>query len=178
MDIKEFFELSAGKWFAQRTHYDLIGQEARSNKSEIEIEILSPEAREIIQVCEQQKVSPTLAWGGMKVSWDNSVDWGKTKQVGFALLIPIPDSDNPQTGQLLRSSSNLKEESLAGRYILGQDDALTLVARGETMYAEERLWFASPNLRLRASFVKNSDRFHLSAFYSEIRRMPTKESDR
>jgi phycoerythrin-associated linker protein len=177
MDIKEFFELSAGKWFAQRTHYDLAGQQAGSSKSEIIIEFLPSQAPEVLQLCQRAGVRPGSAGDGLKISWDNSVDWGKPKQVGFTLLVPIPDPERPQTGQLLRNSSISPEEALKGRYTLGTDKALTLTLQGETVYAEERLWFASPNLRLRASFVKNGAHFHQSAFYSEIRRLPPTPSD-
>ncbi|MBD2576157.1 phycobiliprotein lyase [Oscillatoria sp. FACHB-1406] len=171
MDIKEFFEQSSGKWFAQRTHYNLASQAAGSSKAEIEIEFLAVDAPEIVQLCEQQHVSSAQACGGLKISWDNSVDWGGTKEKGFAILVAVPDSENPQTGKFLRGSSNPKEQSLAGDYAIGEDEALTLTLENGSLHAEERLWFASPNLRLRSSFVKNNGRFSDSTFYSEIRRM-------
>ncbi|MDY6782183.1 MAG: phycobiliprotein lyase [Cyanobacteriota bacterium] len=177
MEIEEFFELSVGKWFSQRTYYDLASQQAGSGKSDIVIEQVSSQAPEVLQLCERGGVSPSSTRNGIKISWDNSADWGKAKQIGFALLVPIPDPSNPQIGQFLHSSSNPQEDCLNGCYALKADDALTLATQGETMYAEERLWFASPNLRLRTSFVKNGDRPQSSAFYSEIRRMPPANSD-
>jgi len=42
---------------------------------------------------------------------------------------------------------------VAGRYIMGSDE-LTLITEYETMSSEERLWFASPNLRMRVSVLK------------------------
>lgn len=176
MDIQEFFEQSAGKWFAQRTHYNLTNPAAGSSKAEIEVEFLAADTPEIRQLCQQQHVSSAQSCAGLKIGWDNSVDWGGTKQKGFAILVAIPDFENPQTGKLLRASSNPKEQTLSGRYILGADEALTLTLENGTLQAEERLWFASPNLRLRSSFVKNNGQFSDSTFYSEIRRIPAKES--
>jgi hypothetical protein len=37
------------------------------------------------------------------------------------------------------------------------------------MYSEERLWFASPNLRLRTSILKRFGGFSMASFCSEIR---------
>ncbi|MBE9116512.1 phycobiliprotein lyase [Lusitaniella coriacea LEGE 07157] len=175
MDIKEFFELSAGKWFCQRTSYNLENQQVQSGKSDLTIEILAGDSSDAIALCQKQGQTQENLWGAVKVSWDNSGDYGKNKQVGSTLLIPIPNPDNDRAGQLLYSSSNVSEPAIAGRYILGEDDALTLIVEGKDTYSEERIWFASPNLRLRASLIKNNSDFSRTAFYSEIRRIPPKE---
>ena len=52
---------------------------------------------------------------------------------------------------------------------VGWDEALTLIAESDTMYSEERLWFASPNLRMRVSMTKINGNFSTTAFTSEIR---------
>jgi hypothetical protein len=52
---------------------------------------------------------------------------------------------------------------------LGSDDALTLITEYETMSSEERLWFASPNLRMRVSVLKRYGGFSMASFTSEIR---------
>ncbi len=43
---------------------------------------------------------------------------------------------------------------VAGSYKMGNDGALTLITEYETMSSEERLWFASPNLRMRVGVLK------------------------
>jgi len=58
---------------------------------------------------------------------------------------------------------------VAGRYVMGNDDALVLITEYESMYSEERLWFASPNLRLRTSVLKRFGGFSMASFCSEIR---------
>ena len=58
---------------------------------------------------------------------------------------------------------------VAGRYKIGSDDALTLTTEYETTWYEERLWFASPNLRMRVSVVKRIGGFSTASFTSEIR---------
>ncbi|MGK7873556.1 MAG: phycobiliprotein lyase [Xenococcaceae cyanobacterium] len=174
MEIKEFLELSAGKWFSQRTSYHLDREKAENSKSEIIIEMLSPDHPEVVKLCEQHKINPSFTLGGTKASWDNSVDWGKAKQKGSTMIILVPDADNHQIGKLLRTMGNPKTTLIAGRYIMGNDEALTLIVEEGRTYSKERLWFASPNLRLRTSLLKHSGGFSTTSFYSEIRRVVPK----
>jgi CpeS-like protein len=169
MDIKEFFQLSAGKWFSQRTSHHLAFKQAESGKSDIRIEILSADDPAAIKLCQQYEIDTALVWGGVRVTWDGTMDWDKVKNVGSSVLVPIPDPDRPEGGKLLRDIGYAGKSAIAGRYILGKDDALTLISEDETMYSEERLWFASPNLRLRTSILKRFDGFSKASFCSEIR---------
>ena len=83
--------------------------------------------------------------------------------------MPIPDPDRPNEGKLLRDVGYAEKAEVAGRYIIGSDDAMTLITEYETMYSEERIWFASPNLRLRTSILKRFGGFSMASFCSEIR---------
>ena len=40
MNIIDFFELSAGEWFSQRTIHNLVSGELQAGKSEVNVEIL------------------------------------------------------------------------------------------------------------------------------------------
>ena len=62
-----------------------------------------------------------------------------------------------------------------GHYTLGQDEALTLIIETEDIYAEERQWFASENLKLRTIMMRHNDGTQQTSFYSEIRKAPPKE---
>ncbi|HEY9822392.1 MAG TPA: phycobiliprotein lyase, partial [Candidatus Sericytochromatia bacterium] len=53
MDIKEFFEQSAGKWFSQRTSHHLAFRQAENGKSNITIEMLGADDPEVVKLCEQ-----------------------------------------------------------------------------------------------------------------------------
>ncbi|MBD2083593.1 phycobiliprotein lyase [Trichocoleus sp. ST-U3] len=169
MDIQEFFQLSAGKWFSQRTSHHLAFKQAESGKSDIKIEMLSAEDPEVIKLCEQYEVNPALAWGGARVSWDGTMEWDQEKHAGSSVLVPIPDPEKPNEGQLLRDMGYAEKASVAGRYVIGSDNSFTLITAYETMYSEERIWFASENLRLRASILKRFGGFSMASFCSEIR---------
>jgi hypothetical protein len=178
MDIQEFFQLSAGKWFSQRTSHHLAFKQAESGKSDIKIEMLSAEDPEVIKLCEQYEVDPALAWGGARVSWDGTMEWDQEKHAGSSVLVPIPDPEKPNEGQLLRDMGYAEKASVAGRYVIGSDDSFTLITEYETMYSEERIWFASENLRLRASILKRFGGFSMASFCSEIRMGVTKPAEK
>ncbi len=49
MDIQEFFELSAGKWFSHRTSHHLAFKQAEDGKSDITIEMMAKDDPEVIK---------------------------------------------------------------------------------------------------------------------------------
>lgn len=169
MDITEFFQQSSGKWFSQRTSHHLAFKQTEGGKSDIKIEMLPKDDPEVIKLCQQYEVDPTLALCGARVTWDGSMEWDEEKHTGSTVLVPIADPEKPNEGKLLRESGYAEKAPVAGRYIMGIDDALTLITEYETMYSEERLWFASPNLRLRTSILKRFGGFSMATFCSEIR---------
>ena len=169
MDIKEFFEQSAGKWFSQRTSHHLAFKQAESGKSNLTIEMLNADDPEVIKLCEQYNIDPQHALCGARVTWDGTMEWDKEKHQGSTVLVPVPDVEKPNEGQLLREMGYAEKAPVAGRYIMGSDQALTLITEYETMYSEERLWFASRNLRLRTSILKRFGGFSMASLSSEIR---------
>ncbi|PSB35650.1 phycobiliprotein lyase [Stenomitos frigidus] len=170
MDIVEFFQRSSGKWFSQRTSHALAFEQAKGGQSELQIELLPQTDPAVIKLCEQYKLDPTLALCGLRVNWDGTTEGEKAKQVGNTVLVPIADPDSPNEGTLLRTLGPGEKVLLAGRYSVGSDETLTLTAESETMYSEERLWFANPNLRFRTSVLKQSGGFSTASFCSEIRK--------
>lgn len=179
MDIKEFFEQSSGRWFSQRTSHHLAFKQAENGKSNLTIEMIAADAPEVVQLCQQYEVDPASAICGARVTWDGTMDWDEEKHQGSTVLVAVADPDKPNEGKLLREMGYAEKAPVAGRYIMGDDQALTLITDYETMYSEERLWFASPNLRLRTSILKRFGGFSMASLCSEIRMgvtQPPKES--
>ena len=168
MDIQEFFQLSAGKWFSQRTSHRLDFPQIDSSKSDIIIEIIPTDSISVVKICQQHNVAPTLAWGGVQVTWDSTTEQDKIKRTSSTVVVPIADLDNPNQGKLLQETSNGQTPD-AGRYAIGSDDTLTLITENDRMYSEERISFASNNLRLRTSVVKQLGNFSTTSFWTEIR---------
>jgi CpeS-like protein len=168
MDIEEFFQLSAGKWYSHRTGNDFTANKSESGQSEIIIETLTSEHPEVIKLCEQHKVNPSLASVIAKINWNDTTKLNQ-KNTGSAVLVLVADKENPEVGKLLRQSSNTDQIPSLGHYRVGSDEALTLIAQSETISAEERIWFASPNLRMRVNVMKHLNGFSSATFTTEIR---------
>ncbi len=163
MDVIEFFELSAGKWFSQRTVHNLNSGELQAGKSDLKIEILTATAPEIVKLCQQHSIDPSsTGLTSIRVSWDGTPDRAEQKQTGSTILAVLPNPDNPSEGKVLQDKGNT-------RYVMGSDDVLTLITESETIHAEERLWYLIPNLRLRTSVVKQANGTEQASFCSEIR---------
>jgi CpeS-like protein len=182
MDIKEFFEQSAGKWFSHRTNYDLVDKQSREAKSEIIIENLPVDNPEVVQLCQLYNVKTNQVSCAAKFNWNDTTKLNQ-KLTGSTVVVFLPDTDN-NSGQLLRQGSLTANNSTnkfinnstnsinnlnPGRYLLGSDECLTLVIEDDGISIEERLWFASPNLRMRVSVTKYQEGFSTSAFTTEIR---------
>jgi hypothetical protein len=165
MDIKTFMEQCVGKWFAQRTCYQLTENQSESAKAEVTMAWLATDAAPIQTLCANAAIAPETVWGGLDIHWDNSVDSGQPKQVGGTVMaFAAPNAPSP-SGQLLRA------DLAVGTYDLGADEALTLTVQDGPRHYEERIWFASENLRFRTVTIQNAGVICQAAFYSEIRRM-------
>ncbi len=178
MDINEFLQSCTGNWFSQRSSYHVAQQQGMSHKSELAIEWLSLDDPEVAKRCQTHQIDPHTCLGGQKVSWDTSIDWGNPKDVGSSLLIFVPDEADSATGSLLSERASCQgryqlsdRASCQGRYQLKADQSLYLILDDEKQAIVERIWFASPNLRLRTSLIKNEQGLSLTSFYSEIRKL-------
>ena len=170
MDIVEFFELSSGKWMSQRSRHDLVSKQSEAGKSDLVIEMLDKADAAVVTLCEQYSLDPGTALCGVRVTWNGGAELAKEKQTGTTVLVPIADPTKQNEGQLLQGDGVAPKAPVVGRYTLGNDQVLTLIIEDEnTLYAEERLWFASPNLRLRTSLLKHPDGYRMASFCSEIR---------
>ena len=169
MNIEEFFQLSAGKWFSHRTSQHLAFNQSENTKSDIIIETLALDDPEVIKLCQQYEINPSSASCAAKISWNGTMEKDQAKHSGSTVLVSVTDANNPDEGKLLREMVDADKTPVAGHYKFDSDGALILTIEDETIWSEERLWFASPNLRMRVNILKNFGGFSIASFTSEIR---------
>ena len=175
MDVKEFFELSAGKWFSQKTSHHLTLKQSEHGKSDLVIDILPSDDSQISQLCQQANVDPSSLWGGAKYTWKGTTHWdaqqqSPANQQGTSIVIVVPDRVGANSGTLFRTNiGSASTAPIAAKYILGEDNALTLVTEDNQIHLEERIWFESDNVRLRTTISSQPNGDALAAFYTEIR---------
>jgi hypothetical protein len=122
---------------------------------------------------DRYKVDSTQVLCSIRIRWNGELN-GKDKQSGSTILVAIANPNTHNEGKLLHQVDGTNQPPIPGRYIVGEDDALTLITENEHRLLEERLWFAGPNLRLRTSLLKQADGFSTASFCSEIRMGVTK----
>ena len=171
MDVMEFFQLSTGKWRSQRTTHHLAFKLSETGESEIQVEALTADNPQVIEICQMHQVDPGLAIGGAFVSWQGGMGWDKEDEnhEGSTIFVLIPDADQPQQGILLRERGYAENVPVSGRSRMDDGDGLVLTTEYEIMSSIERFWFASPSFRLRTSTVKRLGGFTTATFCTEIR---------
>ena len=169
MNIKEFFELSTGKWFSHRTSKDVSTNESQVGRSDLFVETFANDVPEVIEICQQYSIEASNINFGAKVNWNLTIEKDTKKYTGSTILVFLPNADNPNEGKVLRKMGNTEKTLVTGNYKIGSDEVLTLITEYDDTHSEERLWFASPNLRMRTSVVKRSGNFSTTSFTSEIR---------
>ena len=174
MNIVEFFDQSVGKWFSQRTSYQLAQKEQwhQSDKTDVFMTALTTTDPEVLRLMQASKLDPEQALAALRVEWKQTL----IKKAGSSMMVAIANSPDQSEGLLLRSMMAPGQAPVLGRYRINPDESLVLISEVGDLYAEERLWFAAPNLRLRTSLVRNNEKgFENSSFYSEIRMVPPPE---
>ncbi len=179
MNVREFLDANAGKWFSQRTQYDATAREQQNLRGELAVEILAATHEAVCELCQQAAIDSAGVWAGARTQWAADAGFGSQKQQsngGTAIALFVA-GETQTAGELLQTRSDAPELLVRGCYEFRPQgvNPATLVLSAQTgdLYREERLWLAGENLRLRAVRVTSGDRECL-AFYSEIRRLPPK----
>ncbi len=169
MEIVNFFEKLAGRWFSQRTTHALSTQQSQAGKSDLEVEFLAPDADEVKKLCQQrsqqQNVSNPLC--GLLIKQSSTVEGDSKPKIATALLVPlVPQAganNGTYQGTLLRSGA-----TTTSAYTL-EDEVLTIISDSKEAHSEERMWFINDNLRMRTSTTELASGLRIASFCSEIR---------
>ncbi|MEL6928608.1 MAG: phycobiliprotein lyase [Cyanobacteria bacterium J06600_6] len=178
MNIDEFVERSLGKWRSQRSAHHLAFHHFEEVTSQIEISALRNDDEKVIALCKANQVDPHLASSPFYMTWEGESDWDEDEVLaGSTVLVPVPDPANPNQGRLLREQGYAETVPAVGQYKLIEDGSFILNTKYERATAEEKIWFATPNLRFRVSLIKTGDGKGVTtaSFSSEIRSLNLEE---
>lgn len=176
MNIDEFVQNSFGRWRSQRSGHNLAFQHFEEVRSTIDITPLVAEDPAVIELCKLSNIAPEKVTSPFKMEWEGESDWDDDETTsGSCILVPVPDRDTPNTGQLLRSQGYAETIAAIGRYRITEENMFVLETSYDRAAAEERIWFGTPNLRFRVSLIKTSDGQGIltASFASEIRSVAT-----
>ncbi len=168
MDIKTFFEKSCGKWFCQCTSQHLGHSQSEWRRTDTWITLLPSDDSSVLSLCEQFATDPALVVCGLSARWEGTVGADPDKKTGNSLLVAIADAGAAGQGTLLRQSAPDNVATTAC-YMIEPNETLVVMSEQSGLETQERIWFASPKLRLRNSILKRPDDFSTTSFFSEIR---------
>ena len=172
MSITQFVEQSLGSWRSLRSVHHLAFSHLEEVNSEIEIVSLNTDDDEVIKLCQEHNIDPSLAISPFKMTWEGQSDWDENEELnGSTILVPIPNGANPNQGKLLRDQGYAETMPAVAEYEIQEDGTFTLITKYDRASAEEKIWFANPKLRFRVSMIKTSDGKGVTtaSFSSEIR---------
>lgn len=158
MDIDTFVARSLGQWKSQRSAHHLAFAHFEEIRSMIKIEGLEKSDSAVLSLCESQGVNPQRIATPFKMSWEGETDWNEDDVLkGQTILVPVPNPDGTNSGQLLRDQGYAETIPAAGHYVINSDETFVLTTGYERAAAEEKIWFANNNLRFRVSLIKTSN---------------------
>jgi phycoerythrin-associated linker protein len=174
MDINQFVARSLGTWRAQRSAHHLIFSHFEAVQSVIEIVDLSPDDSVVLTLCQDYDIDPQKISSPFRMSWEGQSDWDEDEPEelkGTTVLVPVPNLDLPNRGQLLRDRGYAETMPAIGEYYFTEDGTFILVTKYDRAAATEKIWFVNPNLRFRVSTIDTSDGSGVvtASFSSEIR---------
>ncbi|MBE9060997.1 phycobiliprotein lyase [cf. Phormidesmis sp. LEGE 11477] len=171
MEIVNFFEKLAGRWFSQRTTHALSTQQSKAGKSDLEVAFLASDADEVRSLCESLERgddSQAEPLCGLQVQQSSTVEGDTKPSVLTTLMVPfVPDSPTSSRGRLV-SSGGPGQGVKKSTYTL-EDDVLTIVTEDDQAQSTERVWFINDNLRMRTGMTELADGLRIASFCSEIR---------
>jgi phycoerythrin-associated linker protein len=174
MDITQFVTNSFGKWRSQRSAHHLIFSHFEAVQSEIDIVALAPDDPVVLALCQDYDIDPQRIAVPFRMSWEGQSDWddNETEELkGTTVLVPVPNQEFSNRGQLLRDRGYAETMPAVGDYHFTEDGTFVLLTQYDRAAAEEKIWFVNPNLRFRVSTIKTSDGTGIvtASFSSEIR---------
>lgn len=162
MNAMEFWQQSEGEWFSHRTSHDIAQQHSESVKSQLEITLTEPIDVDAVRQAHSIEVGAALK--ELKIETYGDLRRDGDSPLGSLTLLLVPDSATAPSGRLLHNES-------ASTYALDADGVLSVTSDRGELHVEERIWFESPNLRLRTSSVMKQGNLIVASFFSEIRRV-------
>jgi CpeS-like protein len=170
MTMMDFFRKSEGVWFTQRTVHNFDTAAAdESGESNVMIDVLSIDDPRVLEVCQQQNVDPALVSGGCSFMWQDNLDDATPNQNYAAVLIDVPNPNNPKMGKFLRNRGYVEGIPVIGIYNFADDGVLTIETEYETNQGQERCWFINDHFRVRVMTVQMSNGVKQMAYCSERR---------
>lgn len=169
MTMMDFFRKSEGVWYSTRTvhHFDSVADE--SGESNLIVKVLEKDDPKVIEVCQEQNVDSSLVSGGASFSWQDNMAQTEPNPNYAAILVDVPNLDDPRQGKFLRNRGYVEGIPVIGVYRFDENGVLTINTEYERNQGQERSWFVTDDFRIRVMTVKMMNGVNQMAYCSERR---------
>ncbi|MEB3193179.1 MAG: phycobiliprotein lyase [Snowella sp.] len=167
--MMEFFRKSEGTWFSERTVHNFDTSADESGKSNVIIEVLKKEDPRVLKVCQEQGFDADQVSGGASFLWQDNLDDSSPNPNYAAILVDVPNPNNPRLGKFLRNRGYVEGIPVIGLYHFADDGVLTIETEYEVNQGQERSWFINDHFRVRIMTVQMLNGVKQMAYCSERR---------
>ncbi len=172
MTMMDYFRKSEGIWFSERTVHNFDTAADESGKSNIIIDLLGRDDPRILNICEAQGVDPQQVSGAASFLWQDNLDDVSPNPNYAAILVDVPNPDDPRKGKFLRNRGYIEGIPVIGLYHFADDGVLTIETEYELNQGQERSWFINDSFRVRVMTVQLLNGVKQMAYCSERRCVP------
>ena len=169
MSMAAFFEASHGTWLNRRAVHHLDHQDDEAADSNLVIEPFGPQDPEVGKICGNLNVKAEDCTGGARFWWESNIKKGVRNDDYAAVVIDIPEKNDPTKGFLLRDVGYVEKSSVISTYSFASDGVLTITTRYDSNIGVERCWFVTDQLRMRVSSVQCLDGVTMTTYCTEFR---------
>ncbi|CAI8164344.1 MAG: Phycocyanobilin lyase CpcS 1 [Prochlorococcus marinus str. MIT 9215] len=167
--MAEFLAASQGIWLTRRVIHHLDHQDDEAGDSNLVIEPFGVNDDAVQTICLALGINSEDAAGGARFWWESNLKEEVRNDDYAAVLIDVPNRENPQQGFLLRDVGYVEKQSVISTYSFASDGVLTMTTRYDTNVGIERCWFVSDNVRMRVSSVQCLDGVSMTTYCTELR---------
>jgi phycoerythrin-associated linker protein len=175
MDISTFVELSHGEWRSMRSGHSLAFQYFEEVLSEVKIQCLDKNDKSVAELASSVERIKGELIAPLSMAWEAESDWepDDPTAVSSGQCILVPYQIDESHGHIIRSVGYAEAEQAITDYSFSSDGTLVLRTVYGQSIAEERIWFASDNVRCRSSILKTSEGSGIlqTSFASEVRKL-------
>ena len=169
MTMADFFEASRGTWLNRRAVHHLDFQDDEAADSNLIIEPFNADDPAVESVCKALNINSSESTGGARFWWESNLKKGVRSDDYAAVVIDVPNANNPRKGYLLRDVGYVEKQSVLSTYDFADDGILTITTRYDTNVGIERCWFVTDQVRMRVSSVQCLDGVSMTTYCTEFR---------
>ena len=167
--MADFLSASHGTWLTRRCVHHLDHQDDEIGDSNLIIEPFNTEDPAVEKVCNSLGVASERSAGGARFWWESNLKPEARNEDYAAVIVDVPDQNNPCLGFLLRDVGYVEKQSVISTYNFANDGVLTIQTRYDNNVGIERCWFVTDQLRMRVSSVQCLDGVSMTTYCTEIR---------